>query len=228
MAGLIIFAGCVRDCAPYLPQVLANCVRFAGTTEKAFFLFAENDFTDATKAILANWCDGRINAHILCFDGLHARLSKRTERIAFLRNQILESIREQGLADYDALCVLDFDEVNAGEITPEGFSAAVEFLLSAPENAGVFAVSDPIYYDIYALRHEHWSPGDCWKAVRAAPAEQRAEVFQTLVCDRQVPIAKTAAPIAVDFGFRRLGALSARSRPGRKLCRPRLRWRGNV
>ncbi len=205
MAGSIIFAGCVRDCAPYLPQVLANCARLAATTEKAFFLFAENDLTDATKAILANWCEGRINARILCFDGLHRRLSKRTERIAFLRNQILKSIREQGLTDYDTLCVLDFDEVNAGVIAPEGFAAAMEFLLSAPENAGVFAVSDPIYYDIYALRHEHWSPGDCWKAIRAAPADRRAEVFQTLVCDRQVPVAETAAPIAVDSAFGGLG-----------------------
>jgi len=205
MAGSIIFAGCVRDCAAHLPQVLANCARLAAATEKAFFLFAENDSADATKAILANWCEGRINARVLCFDGLHARLSKRTERIAFLRNQLLEAIREQGLADYDALCVLDFDEVNAGVIAPEGFSAAVEFLFSAPENAGVFAVSHPVYYDIYALRHEHWSPGDCWKAFRTAPVERRAEIFQTLVCDRQVPIAKTAAPIAVDSAFGGLG-----------------------
>jgi FkbM family methyltransferase len=201
MAGSIIFAGCVRDCAPHLQQVLANCARLAATTEKAFFLFAENDSADATKAILANWCEGRVNAHILCFDGLHARLPKRTERIAFLRNRILAAIRERGLSDYDALCVLDFDEVNAGTISPDGFRGAVEFLFSAPDNAGVFAVSDPIYYDIYALRHEHWSPGDCWKAVRTAPDERRAEVFQTLICDRQVPIAKTTAPIAVDSAF---------------------------
>ncbi|MDR3406871.1 MAG: hypothetical protein P4L68_00045, partial [Methylovirgula sp.] len=130
MAGSIIFAGCVRDCAAHLQQVLANCARLAVATEKAFFLFAENDSADATKAILANWCEGRINARILCFDGLHRRLSKRTERIAFLRNQILRSIRELGLTDYDTLCVLDFDEVNAGVIAPEGFAAAMEFLLS--------------------------------------------------------------------------------------------------
>jgi hypothetical protein len=113
----------------------------------------------------------------------------------------LDFINEQRLAYYDTLCLMDFDEVNACKIASEGFSAALEFLFSSRENAGVFAVSDPVYYDIYALRHEHWSPGDCWKAFRAARVERRAAVFQTLVCDRQVPIGKNEAPILVDSAF---------------------------
>ena len=158
MARSIIFAGCVRDCAPYLPQVLANCARFAAMAGEAAFVFAENDSQDGSKAILADWCRGRDNAHILCFDGLDASLRLRTERIAFLRNRIMAFVKERGLADYDALCMLDFDEVNASEIAPDGFAAALEFLFAAPDHAGIFAVSDPVYYDIYALRHEHWSP----------------------------------------------------------------------
>jgi hypothetical protein len=205
MAKSVIFAGCVRDCAPHLPRVLANCARFAAMAEKAAFIFAENDSQDGTKAILADWCRGRDNAHILCFDGLHASVGLRTERIAFLRNRIMAFVKEQGLTGHDALCIMDFDEVNASEIAPDGFAAALEFLFAAPDNAGVFAVSDPVYYDIYALRHEHWSPNDCWKAIRSAPVARMDDVFQSLVCDRQVPIEKAHAPIAVESAFGGLG-----------------------
>ena len=205
MARSIIFAGCVRDCARHLQRVLANCSRFAAVAENAVFIFAENDSQDGTKAILADWCRGRDNAHILCFDGLQASVGLRTERIAFLRNRIMTFVKEQGLSGFDALCIMDFDEVNASEIAIDGFAAALEFLFAAPDNAGVFAVSDPVYYDIYALRHEHWSPGDCWKAIREAPAAHKSDVFQSLVCDRQVPIEKTHAPIAVESAFGGLG-----------------------
>ena len=197
----IIFAGCVRDNAPYLQQVLANCGRLATTAEKALFIFAENDSVDATKMILAEWCDGHDNAHILCFDGLHASLRKRTERLAFLRNYILGFIKERGFVDYDALCIMDFDEVNVNEISADSFVAATEFLFSRAANAGVFAVSDPIYYDIYALRHEHWCDSDCWKVFRSVPLSNKAEAFQSLVCDRQVPIEKSHPPISVISAF---------------------------
>ncbi len=201
MARSIIFAGCVRDSAPYLQQVLANCARLAATAERVFFIFAENDLIDATKAMLAEWCEGRDNAQILCLDGLHASLRKRTQRLAYLRNHILGFIKERGLIDYDALCIMDFDEVNVNEISPDSFVAATEFLFSHPDNAGVFAVSDPIYYDIYALRHEHWCESDCWKEFHAAPMSRKAEVFQSLICDRQVPIDKTYPPIPVGSAF---------------------------
>lgn len=201
MARSIIFVGCVRDSAAFLPQVLANCARLAALAERAFFIFAENDSIDDTKAILGNWCAGRDNARIICLDGLSANLHQRTQRLAFLRNHILEYIKEHDLVDHDALCIMDFDEVNVKEISPDGFAAATEFLFARPENAGVFAVSDPIYYDIYALRHEHWCEIDCWKAFHGAPMSRKAEVFQTLVCDLQVPIDKNHPPISVTSAF---------------------------
>jgi hypothetical protein len=201
MAGSIIFAGCARDCAPHLPAVLANCARLAATVDRAFFIFAENDSQDDTKTILADWCRPRENAHILCFDGLHQTLRKRTERIAFLRNRIIEFIKEQHATDFDALCLMDLDQVNVAEIAQDGFDSALEFLFSSDENAGAFAVSDPIYYDIYALRHEHWSREDCWKALRTAPTERRTELFQSIICDLQVPIDKSHAPIPVESAF---------------------------
>ncbi len=56
MARSIVFAGCVRNAGPFLKEVLANCERLAATAETAFFIFAENDSTDAIKAILTEWC----------------------------------------------------------------------------------------------------------------------------------------------------------------------------
>ena len=205
MAKSIVFAGCAKNNAPYLKEVLANCTRLAATAQSAFFIFAENDSTDSTKAMLENWGAGRDDVEILCFDGLDASMPHRTQRLAFLRNSILGFVKERGLADYDALCILDFDEVNVNEISPASFVAATEFLFSHPQNAGIFAVSDPIYYDIYALRHEAWCDRDCWKEIRETPMSRKAEAFEALVCDRQVPIDKDHPPIPVASAFGGLG-----------------------
>ena len=201
MARSIIFVGCVSDDAACARQVLANFERLSAQSEKAFFIFVENDSVDATKALLAEWCEGRENARLLCFDGLLARLPKHAERLAFLRNQIMKFIKEHDLVDYDALCLMDFDEVNKNEISSDGFAAAADFLFSDAENAGVFAVSDPIYYDIDALRHEHWCGSDFWKDYRAAPVGEQGAILQSRIFDRQVPIEKTQPPIAVSSAF---------------------------
>jgi hypothetical protein len=201
MAASIIFAGCARDCAAHLPQVLANFERFAGTVEKACFIFAEDGSSDSTRDALSQWCGERPNAHILNIDGFDTRPNKPGERQAFLRNRILAFIKDRGFADYDGFCIMDFGAANVPEIATAGFSAATEFLFSHRANAGVFAVSDPVYYDIDALHCEGWCEADWRKAFRAAPISDKIDVFQAHVCDRQVPVERAHPPIYVNSAF---------------------------
>ena len=199
----VIFAGCLKDVQAYLKDVLANCERLEATVERAFFIFAENDSTDGTKAVLQDWRASRENVYVFCCDGLGQNMPLRTQRLAFLRNRILSLVTELGLSNYDMLCLMDIDDVNAGEIEPEGFRAATEFLFSKPEHAAVFAVSDPVYYDIWALRHPEWCPVDCWWEV--GHAQNKAEAYKRFVMDRQVPVDRNRAPIPVNSAFNGIG-----------------------
>ena len=199
----VIFAGCLRNVEMHLKDVLANCERLSETMQKKFFVFAENDSTDNTRAILQDWRASRENVHVFCCDGLDIKMPHRTQRLAFLRNRILGLVIELGLSDYDMLCLMDFDEVNAGEIEPNDFHAATEFLFSRLNHAGVFAVSDPIYYDIWALRHPKWCPNDCWLEV--GKALNKADAIKRVVMERQIPIYRDHAPIPVNSAFGGLG-----------------------
>jgi hypothetical protein len=199
MAGSIIFTGFVPDDATDLAPVLANFSRLAGMAEKAYFLFAENIANPSATSVLASWCADCPNAAFLAAGGREP--GRPSERSASCRNRILAAIRDMDLGGYDALCVMDFTTANAGEIAPDGFLAAMEFLLSHRVNAGVFAVSDPIYYDIDALRRQGWCEADWQLAFRAAPVISKIDVFQTLVCDKQIPIDKSHPPIYVESAF---------------------------
>ncbi|HEY5225554.1 MAG TPA: hypothetical protein VIJ06_02065 [Methylovirgula sp.] len=201
MPGSIIFAGCARDCAAHLPQVLANFERLASTVESACFILAEDGSSDSTRDALSQWCGERGNAHILNFDDLDAMPKRPSERQAVLRNRILAFIKDRGLTDYDGFCIMDFGAANAPEIATDGFAAATEFLFSHRANAGVFAVSDPVYYDIDALRCEGWCAADWRAAFRATPVSGKSDAFQALVCDRQVPVDRAHPPIYVSSAF---------------------------
>src|SRR5665213_2303691 len=101
MPGSIIFAGCARDCAAHLAQVLANFERLASTVESACFILSEDGSSDSTRDALSQWCGERGNAHILNFDDLDAMPKRPSERQAVLRNRILAFIKDRGLTDYD-------------------------------------------------------------------------------------------------------------------------------
>lgn len=201
----MIFAGCVRNGARTLASVLANIDRLAARCRAAHVILAENDSTDGSLLLLQTWARDRSDVTLLAPKDLDRRFPERTDRLCHIRNLCLEAVAAQGLTDFDAYTVLDFDDENAAPIDTAGFERAVAFLFGASDIAGVFATSSPVYYDIYALRHERWCPTDCWREIAALPSARRAEGYRELVRDRQVPIAADHAPIAVDSAFGGLG-----------------------
>src|SRR5215475_4472132 len=104
-----VFAGCVKNCAHHLPAVLRNVERLRWLFDEAAFVFVENDSTDATKAILNRWGNGKPNFFLINLDGLDA-IKQRTVRLEIARNIYLDFVRgNAALAAYDYLIVLDFD-----------------------------------------------------------------------------------------------------------------------
>jgi FkbM family methyltransferase len=196
-----VFAGPARNCAQYLPGVLRNLELLAREFGETFTIIVENDSTDSTKSILKSWTEGR-RARLIEMDGLAERVPNITERLAVARNRYLQEIRESSLKDFDYLVMLDMDYPNSQMISMQGFSKAIGMLENDEGIAGVFANQVPLYYDVWALRHETLSPDDCWTRVESDKALLgHDEAVRKHVYARQIFIHPEGDPIEVDSAF---------------------------
>jgi hypothetical protein len=200
-----VIVGCARDCEPFLPAVLQNVTTIANLYSQAAFLFVENDSTDSTRDILQQWLNKRVCSSLICLDGLATQETKRSARLAIARNAYMEALHSNHLSQFDHLIVLDFDNVNTTVISQASLAAAIRFLENCSQNAAVFANQVP-YYDIWALRHDVWCPGDCWAEVENRPAYlPRHRAVDRYFTSRQLNILPDTPPIAVRSAFGGLG-----------------------
>jgi hypothetical protein len=110
-------------------------------------------------------------------------------------------LKTANLVHFDHLIVFDLDDVNTMSIPVKTFVEAIEFLDSCGRNAGVFANQLP-YYDLWALRHEVWCPGDCWSEVVKRPAYlPKHRAIERYVGSRQIQIEPNARPVPVQSAF---------------------------
>jgi hypothetical protein len=201
-----VFFGAARDCAAHLPHVLQNLDRFAAAYAEAAFLFAVSDCSDDTAAILQRWlADGRLG-RVLDMGPLAARLPRRTERLAHVRNAGLDEIVRLGWHDHDHLVIADLDDVLDSPLAAGGFVQAARWLDQEPSRAGVFANALPRYYDVWALRHDRWCPHDVWHSIwgRSQDISFEAAKFRE-VFSRQIEIPASMPPIEVRSAFGGLG-----------------------
>lgn len=197
-----VFAACARDCAQYLPNVLANLERISKFYDLVAWVIIENDSIDETKNILRQWAHKRPNANVLTFNGLTDQSSSRSERIAVARNKYLDFINKSPYRVFDHLYVVDLDFPNAALFDAEQVNAAVGFLNGNKGVAAVFANSAPVYYDIWALRHPQWCPSDCWLEVQQYAGVVGGEkALEHFVYSRQIAIESNTPPIQVYSAF---------------------------
>jgi hypothetical protein len=197
----IVFLGCARNCSKYLTSFLNNLEQVAGTCKMSAFVFAHNDSSDSTYDMLHRWCTDQDDARIIGCDGLARLALGRTERLALLRNILMQEALSSHFCDYEYICIADCDEVNTSNVSPYAFSEAVRFLQDNPSIAAVFPASQPVYYDIWALRHGQWCPTDCWGEVRSASFSDKILPTDKYIYRRQVPIDSDQKPIEVESAF---------------------------
>jgi hypothetical protein len=112
----------------------------------------------------------------------------------------MEALRPD-FVQFDHLVILDFDDVNTNEIAEESVAAAIDFLDRSSQNAAVFANQLP-YYDIWALRHDVWCPGDCWSEIESRPSYlPKHRAVERYVTSRQLEIQPGTPPVAVRSAF---------------------------
>jgi FkbM family methyltransferase len=113
----------------------------------------------------------------------------------------MEFVRRDKYKNYQHLVIVDFDDVNATDIDANEFESALRFLESAPEVHGVFTNSLPVYYDIWALRHQEWCPTDCWAEQRECQDLPKDQATERYVYSRQLFIPSDTPPIPVQSAF---------------------------
>ena len=203
LLGKAIFAGCVRNCERWLPQVLNNIDKYSSYFLKSHFIFIENDSTDNTKEILEKWYKNK-NCSSTNMDGLK-NIPKRGLRLEAARNAYLKIIKDSNsLKKYDYLIVMDFDDVSIFEIEKKNILKSIEFLNSDKSIAGVFSNQRGMYYDMWTLRHKTICPVDVWEEILDYKIKNKVTdeiAYECTLKKRKFNLDENNSPLEVDSAF---------------------------
>jgi hypothetical protein len=192
----IAFLGCARDCAEGLTRTVECVSRLRGLFGASSLHFFENDSVDGTRArIAALQASGLAKLH--GFSGLDALMTRRTERLAFARNTLLEAALKEG-AQY--ICWIDCDGLLDEEFEVAGFLSC--FRWEAVWD-GVFPVNPGYYYDIWALRHPVMWPSDYVERMNSE-VDLALGMEQLIRCEmlsRQISANRMAGWLPVESAF---------------------------
>lgn len=195
----VLIVGTVRNVQTHLEANVATVARAFESAASVRWLLVESDSDDRTVALLDE-LKGRIpRFDYLSLGTLRSSLPLRTERLAHCRNtyrrELLENAAYQGV---DYVAVVDLDGMT-GLLSRD----AVDHCWSRSDWDVVTANQKGPYYDIWALRHELWSPNDWaeqFKFLRARGVAEESAYAASLLC-RMITIPLDADWIEVDSAF---------------------------
>ena len=145
----VIFAGCVKNCENYLPDVFKNIQSYSSLFKNSFKIIVENGSSDATKKILRKYENNESIFHFR--DDLNL-IEHRTTRLALARNLIIEEIKNnQKLKNFELLIMLDFDDRSIFKVDENNLIKAIKFLFSKDDIAAVFSNQPDLYLDMWAF-----------------------------------------------------------------------------
>lgn len=202
----ILIAGTARNCENSLYESITTIGSAFSTTCRYRFLVVESDSTDNTRGILADLHDSLPEFDYISLGILSDLHPLRTDRIAYCRNKYLNELKiNPKYKDVDFLVVADLDGINTS-LT----STAVESCFSRTGWAAVFANQAGPYFDIWALRHPEWCPGDCWREFKFLHSNGLDPSISLIsaVLSKQVNISATSNWIKVNSAFGGLGIYS--------------------
>lgn len=160
----VIVVACCKDVSEFLPVFRRNVEQIVTLFGTYRVLLGESDSTDSTLSFIQKWASESENVFAITYGNLTAVISsRRAERIAFCRNNLLNITRQKGwLLNSKYLLVMDAD-INANDLlTTENFLSNFEYDISTW--AVMTASQSKRYYDIWALRAMGITY-DCWITV---------------------------------------------------------------
>lgn len=199
--------GLAKDCGEEAVKTLENLFKVCDDCGfELCCVVGTNDNSDDTYEVLKKFGTTRRGFETICVDGLINAYPDRNARIAFLRNLTLKTLRERSI-EFDLLIVVDLDGV-ATSLDANSLQDAIT-VITTEGLAGVFPVSNPVYYDLFALRCKHWLNTDIfwiyWPLRLLLPFVPKHKLFRA-VCKRfQKPINRFGRLTPVESAFGGLG-----------------------
>jgi len=151
----LCIVGCCKDVEQYLPDVLTNLETIESWWRECKIVIFENDSTDNTNSILREWAKKGRHRTIVTEYNLNSRLPHRVERLAYIRNRLLEYIPNS----FDYFMMVDLDNVFTTPVSKKSFDSCFE--LDNWDVITAFSTGNK-YYDIWPLRIPGIIEFDCW------------------------------------------------------------------
>jgi hypothetical protein len=195
----ILIAGTARNVERFIKSDIDSLRSSFSDFKKVHFLIVESDSSDGTLTKLTQLKSENIAFDFITLGNLSNTHPKRTERIAFCRNKVIDALlSNQQYNNIDYVAVADLDSVNA-KLTREGVRSCWDIEL---DWGGVTANQTDEYYDIWALRHDYWNADDCWvqrKELERFTSTLFAENLSIL--SKKIHISPATSPIKVHSAF---------------------------
>ena len=195
----ILIIGLIRNGENVLAENIIRLREAVTKFSEVHWLLIESDSSDNTVGILKKFSEDLLNFRYLSQGNLSEKMPLRTERLAFCRNIYLQEIRNNPrYEDVEYVIVSDFDDTNA-LLTEESMLSCWQrddWDVCAANQLGP-------YFDIWALRHHVWSPGDCWLEHRFLSqfSKQSSELIYACIFSKMITLPKEAEWIEVDSAF---------------------------
>ena len=202
-----VIIGCAKNVGAHLPSSLATIDAVRSLWLNAAVVIAENGSTDSTKQFLAAYAAKTDQTHILTLDAEANPIPSRTDRLALVRNRLLDFVHET-YPTFDYVLSVDLDGILDG-FKSSGLADVFKSFPTASWD-GLFANVTGKYYDIWALRRPDIGlTYDCWDMIRHLQLEgsvSRADAKKACVTQFQTVIKPSPSRlIAVDSAFGGLG-----------------------
>lgn len=153
----IYFCGLSKNNLDSLTQNIAYILNFKKKSKytKINVLIVDSNSVDGSKEYL-----DRNSQEFEFFNVIHkddlSFVDSRIERIKICRNLGLKFIENNCKNNSIVYIPLDTDFYLFSKTSPEKLDELIDYVLKMENNSGIFPVSDPYYYDIFALRAEGW------------------------------------------------------------------------
>lgn len=189
--------GTVRDVEGVVVSELENIQEIFSQFGNVKVFLVESDSSDETVRVLTKLHEVNPNVTFESLGNLENRMPNRYQRIAFCREHYLAKILET-TDEIDFVVVADLDGMNFAlteEVVGKSLSRSSEW-------DAVFANQLGRYYDVGALRHDYWSPNDCFSVFNWARNITSEESARTLaIQSRMIKVEQSAGLIPVKSAY---------------------------
>ena len=199
----VLLAGPVRNASAQIENDLGRLLISFDQFKKVFCFVVESDSSDDTITKLEYFSKTIPNFSFISVGELSKKYPKRTDRIAYCRNLIIDAVaNDSKYSVIDYVAMADMDGMN-GLVTREKIAQCWE--VDEPWDV-ITANQLGEYYDIWALSHPYWNPMDCWEQKRQLEnILSDVAAHDIAIGSKQSPIDPRADLIEVDSAFGGLG-----------------------